>query len=221
MTAERGTLFYDLSGITARILIALFSKFELQGVERMPSTGPVILAANHLSIVDPVILGAVLPRPAVFMAKQELFSHPGMAWVLKSYGSFSVQRGSADREAIRKAFSVLERGRTLGLFPEGTRSRSGYLGEPHAGVGLLALRTGAPVVPIGITGSDQVSPQKILSRRPSVLVRVGAPIPSPRITGALRGAAQEHTELVMRAIAELLPEDQRGRFAAESALVDS
>jgi 1-acyl-sn-glycerol-3-phosphate acyltransferase len=211
---ERGTWFYELSGGLARFLIWLLGRLELHGVENVPTSGPVILAANHLSNADPVIIAAVLPRATVFMAKRELLRLPGMMWVVREFGSFTVRRGTADREAIRRALQALVEGRALGLFPEGTRSRSGALGEPYAGVGMLALRTGAPVVPIGISGTDQVSPFKILWRRPRIVVRVGEPIPTPRVSGALRGAAHEYTERVMEAIAELLPEQQRGRFAA-------
>jgi 1-acyl-sn-glycerol-3-phosphate acyltransferase len=211
---ERGTWFYELSGILARFLIWLFGRLELHGVENIPSSGPVILAANHLSNADPVIVAAVLPRATVFMAKEELLRIPGMHWVVVNFGSFTVRRGAADREAIRLAIEALEQGKALGVFPEGTRSRSGALGEPHAGVGMLALRTGAPVVPIAISGTDQVSPSKMLWRRPRIIVHVGEPIPSERVSGALRGAAQEYTERVMDAIAALLPEEQRGRFAS-------
>jgi 1-acyl-sn-glycerol-3-phosphate acyltransferase len=211
---ERGTWFYELSGGLARILIWLLGRLELHGVENVPTSGPVILAANHLSNADPVIIAAVLPRATVFMAKRELLRIPGMIWVVREFGSFTVRRDAADREAIRRALEVLGEGRALGLFPEGTRSRSGALGEPHAGVGMLALRTGASVVPIGISGTDQVSPLKVLWRRPRIVVRVGQPMPTTRVSGALRGAAREYTEHVMGAIAELLPEQQRGRFAA-------
>jgi 1-acyl-sn-glycerol-3-phosphate acyltransferase len=210
---ERGTWFYELSGILARFLIWLLGRLELHGAENIPASGPVILAANHLSNADPVIVAALLPRATVFMAKEELLRLPGMHWVVKNFGSFTVRRGSADREAIRRALETLEQGKALGVFPEGTRSRAGALGEPRAGVGLLALRSGAPVVPIAISGTDQVSPTKLFWRRPRIVVRVGEPIASDRVSGALRGAAHEHTERVMEAIAALLPEHQRGRFA--------
>lgn len=210
---ERGTWFYELSGVLARFLIWLFGRLEVHGVEHIPSSGAVILAANHLSNADPIIIAAVLPRATVFMAKRELLRLPGMVWVVRAFGSFTVRRGAADREAIRRALEALEQGRSLAVFPEGTRSRSGALGEPYAGVGMLALRTGAPVVPIGISGTDQVSPFKLLWQRPRVVVRVGRPIPAARVSGALRGAGREHTERVMEAIADLLPDEQRGRFA--------
>ena len=213
MVKERGLWFYELSGILARFLIWLLGRLELHGVENIPRSGPVILAANHLSIADPVIVAAVLPRATVFMAKEDLREIPGMSWVIRNFGSFTVRRGAVDRDAIRRALEALEQGRSLGLFPEGTRSRSGALGEPHAGVGMLALRTGAPVVPIGISGTDEVAPTKLLWRRPRLVVRVGKPISSERTSGALHGAAHEYTERVMEAIAELLPQRQRGRFA--------
>jgi 1-acyl-sn-glycerol-3-phosphate acyltransferase len=211
---QRGSPFYELSGVLARCLIRLYSRLEIYGLENIPASGPVILAANHLSNADPVLLAATLPRPAVFMAKRELLRLPGMIWVVKAYGSFTVRRGAADRDAIRRALEALGEGRVLCLFPEGTRSKSGSLGEPYAGVGLLALRTGAPVVPIGIRGTELASPLKPLWKRPRVVVTIGQPIPSPRVTRAVRGAAREHTERVMSAIAGLLPNDQRGRFLA-------
>jgi 1-acyl-sn-glycerol-3-phosphate acyltransferase len=213
---ERGLWFYELAGIVARFLIWLLGRLELSGVENVPRSGPVILAANHLSMADPVIVAAVLPRATVFMAKDDLREIPGMPRVIEHFGSFTVRRGAVDRDAIRRAIEVLEQGRSLGVFPEGTRSRSGAIGEPHAGVGMLALRTGAPVVPIGISGTDEVRPTKLLWRRPRIVVRVGKPISSERTSGALRGAAHEYAEHVMEAIAALLPEKQRGRFATRA-----
>ena len=216
---ERGSWFYEVCGALTRLLIWLLSRFEIYGIEHVPRTGPVIFAANHLSNADPIIIAAVLPRASVFMAKEELLRIPGMAWMTKAYGSFTVRRGAADREAIRRALDVLGEGRALGLFPEGTRSKSGSLGEPFAGVGMLALRTGATIVPIGITGTDDVSPLKVLWRRPRVVLRIGPPIPTVQVTGGLKNVAHERTERVMSAIAALLPEERRGRFIATADAV--
>src|SRR5439155_21637482 len=105
--------------------------------------GPLIVVSNHFAWVDPVMLGAYFPRPLIFMAKQELWRRRPIGWIVERYGAFPVRRGEADRGAIRAALGILEAGGALGIFPEGTRSRSGVLSSPHPGAGLLALRSGA------------------------------------------------------------------------------
>lgn len=214
---ERGTLVYEFSRVVVSAMLRYLGRLDFAGVENVPPRGPVIIAANHLSNVDPVLLGAIFPRPIVFMGKDELTKLLGMGPISRAYGAFSVRRGEADRAAIRRSLEVLESGRVLGLFPEGTRSREGALQEAKAGTGLIALRSGAPVVPVGISGTARMTPGRVLSERPEVRIRIGAPIQSGPVRGPLRGAAQEHTDRVMRAIAELLPETQRGSFGAATS----
>ncbi|MCR4399974.1 MAG: lysophospholipid acyltransferase family protein [Syntrophomonadaceae bacterium] len=154
------------------MLLWLF-RWRVEGEEHIPRTGPVILAANHLSNWDPILVGAACSRPVHFMAKEEMFRSRWLAWLLTRIHAFPVRRGSADRRALRTALDRLAQGEVLGIFPEGTRSKTGELARPQPGIAMLALRSGAPVVPVACIGSDRVLP---LGWKRPLLVRVGEPI---------------------------------------------
>src|SRR2546423_2099169 len=122
--------------------------------------GPLIVAANHRSFLDPFVIATSLPwrRPMNYVAKKELFEKRWQGWLLSRLGAFPIRRGESDEEAMKTSRMVLERGGTICIFPEGTRIRSGSLGTPKRGVGRLALQTGASVVPGAVLGSEQVRP---------------------------------------------------------------
>ena len=161
------------------------------GRDCIPAAGPVILAANHRSFLDPFVLGLMTRRPVHYVAKKELFARGWQAWLLNALGAFPVDRGASDGEMLETARTILARGDCVLIFPEGTRIRSEGLGTPKRGVGRLALETGAPVVPLAITGSDEVRRGwRIRPRR--VTVRAGRPLtfplverPSPRLAQAV------------------------------------
>jgi glycerol-3-phosphate dehydrogenase (NAD(P)+) len=141
------------------ILVPFFRVyFRLQGIggAELPRTGPLLLAANHRSFLDPFVIGAVVKRPVYYVAKRELFERRAQAWVLRSLGAFPIDRGRSDEEAIRTAKEILDRGDCVLIFPEGTRVRRGPLRAPRRGVGRLALETGAPVVPVAVFGTESV-----------------------------------------------------------------
>ena len=123
------------------------------GLEYLPKSGPVIVAANHRSFLDPFVIGMLVRRPVYYMAKRELFGKRWQAWVLNALGAFPVDRGAGDGAAMETARAILERGDCVVVFPEGTRVRPGPLGEPRRGVGRLALETGAPVAPVSVIGT--------------------------------------------------------------------
>jgi glycerol-3-phosphate dehydrogenase (NAD(P)+) len=161
------------------------------GREQLPRSGPLLLAANHRSFLDPFVIGALVRRPVYYMAKRELFEQRWQAWILNALGAFPVDRGAGDGEAMRTAKEILERGDCVVVFPEGTRVRSGPLGEPHRGVGRLALETGAPVAPVAVIGTEEVRRGwRIRPRR--VRLRAGRPLrfpivsePSRRLAGGM------------------------------------
>ena len=156
----------------------VYFRLERIGREHIPSSGPVILAANHRSFLDPFVVGALTRRPVYYMAKRELFQRPWQAWILGSLGAFPIDRGKGDEHAMSTARTILERGDCVAIFPEGTRVRTGPLGHPHRGVGRLAMQTGAPVVPVAVLGTAEVRRGwRIRPRR--VVLRCGAPLRYP------------------------------------------
>lgn len=193
----------NLYGFLQTIFPPLFRwLFSLQvvGAENLPKTGGAIIASNHISLWDPPLLGTALPRPIHFMAKQELFENPVLAWVIKQLNAFPVQRGSADRVAIRKALALLEQQKIVGIFPEGTRSKTGELGMPEPGMALIAAKAGVPIVPTAIFGTNQFQGGFPL---PNFSVVVGAPIyPEPGKND--RESLDRLSQAVMRSINELL-----------------
>jgi cytidylate kinase len=205
-----------------RVVLSGFVRLRVEGdLRAIPRTGPVILAANHASNADPVVLGAVLTlslgRRMHWLAKKEIFDWPIIGWMARNGGIHPVDRSTADVEAFRTARRVLDEGQVLFVFPEGTRSPDGRLQRSKDGVAMLALRTGAPIVPIGIAGSDRVWPKGSKLPRPGgrVTVTVGRPFSlADEVPAGLRGreAKSAATTGLMRRIAELLPGRQRGVY---------
>jgi 1-acyl-sn-glycerol-3-phosphate acyltransferase len=206
-----------------RIFVRAMSRTRVEGaIDEMPRDGPLILAANHASNFDAVVLGSwlipKLGRRIHWLGKKELFAWPIVGWLAATNGVHPVDRGAADVEAYRLAKRILDEGHVLFVFPEGTRSRDGALQEAQDGVAVLALRTGAPIIPIGIAGSHRVWPrgQKIPHPGGHVTVRVGRPfrlaeeLPAGVDRRTAKGLA---TTLIMERIAALLPPSQHGAYA--------
>jgi 1-acyl-sn-glycerol-3-phosphate acyltransferase len=203
------------------------TRIRIEGaVDEIPRTGPVIIAANHSSNLDVPVLGSSLMpklgRRFQWLGKKEVFDWPVVGWVARNGGVHAVDRSTADIDAFRLAARILDEGHVLFVFPEGTRSHDGALGEGRDGVAVLALRTGAPIVPVGVTGSYERWPRGQTLPHPGgrVVVRVGSPfrvqdlLPPGTERRAAKGLA---TELIMRRIADLLPERQRGQYGTTIA----
>jgi 1-acyl-sn-glycerol-3-phosphate acyltransferase len=165
------------------------------GREHLPRHGPLLLASNHRSFLDPFAIGTLTRRPVYYMAKRELFEHRFLAWLLNGLGAFPVDRGAGDSEAMETARALLARGDCVVLFPEGTRVRRGPLGAPHRGVGRLALQTGAPVAPVAVIGTDEVRRGWRIRPR-KVRLRVGAPLLFPTAADPTPARAAGVTERV-------------------------
>ncbi len=144
-------LYWFLWG-TLRLFFVLGLRVRVEGLEHVPRRGAFVLCSNHTSWVDPVLLGTLLPRQVFYMAKEEIFASPPAALVLRTLGAFPVRRHHADRGALRTALALLGGGRAVAVFPEGTRSRDGSLGRAQPGVALLAVVSGAEVLPVAICG---------------------------------------------------------------------
>jgi len=197
-------MLYNLCRVTAALLFKLAFRWQVTGRENIPKTGGVIVAANHVSLLDPPVLGAALPRKVRFMAKEELFRNAAFGYIITRLGAFPVRRGAPDRTAIRTALNLLEKGELLGMFPEGTRSKTGRLGEAEPGLALLAHRSGVPVVPAAIKGTNELFGSKFL---PQVIVRFGKPLAPP--SGRLdKETMDSYGRKVMAEIAALLTEKQ-------------
>ena len=168
----------------------LYFRMERIGREHIPTEGPVIVAANHRSFLDPFVIGTMARRPMYYVAKQELFARRWQAWLLNALGAFPVRRGEGDEDSMETARQILARGDIVLIFPEGTRIRPGALGRPRRGVGRLALQSGAPVVPVAVIGTEDVRRGwRIRPRR--VRIRAGRPLRFPRVeqpSKALAGA---------------------------------
>jgi 1-acyl-sn-glycerol-3-phosphate acyltransferase len=174
--------------------IHVYFRLSRRGQRHIPEGG-MILAANHRSFLDPFAIGCCVSRPIYFMAKRELFRHPFVGWILNCMGAFPVRRGESDEESMETALELLRRGQVVVIFPEGTRIRNGSLARPKRGVGRLALESGAPVIPIAITGSEKA--RRGWRIRPvKVHMRCGAPLTFPRVEGPSHFLAGEVTERI-------------------------
>src|SRR5947209_584849 len=161
----------------------IYFRMSRIGREHIPTEGPVILAANHRSFLDPFVIATMVRRPMYYVAKKELFLRPWQAWILNALGAFPVDRGEGDEQMIDTARAILARGDVVLIFPEGTRIRPGALGKPKRGVGRLALETGAPVVPVAVIGTEDVR-KKWRIRPRKVRIRAGRPLRFPQVEGA-------------------------------------
>ena len=196
-----------------------------EGVSNIPPFGPLLYVSNHLHNLDPGIEFYAFTRPLNFMGKQELFETPVVRQISEASGGFPVDRGKFDREALRQAEDRLEKGLTVGIYAEGTRSVTGALTEAKAGVGLIALKTGAPVLPVAITGSERLpfngskgdTAEVHSGDRPGVHIAYGEPFYLPRTVDGKKISAAEATDIIMLEIARLLPESYRGVYAEKLA----
>jgi 1-acyl-sn-glycerol-3-phosphate acyltransferase len=166
---------YEIVRIVTVWIGLVFFRLQGYGAENVPN-GPVIIAPNHASFMDHFFAGAFVRRHIQFMAKSQMFGRNVMSWVYSHGGVFPVRRGYADDETFKTAFTILGRGGTIGMYVEGGRSRSGKVGEDaKAGIGRLAIVSGAPVVPVAILGSNRVRNWTRL-RFTKVVVRYGKPV---------------------------------------------
>lgn len=194
------------------LVLGLISRHEVIGLENVPRTGKFLLMANHVSWLDPPILGWLIPRRITFMAKEELFRNWFVRWVVANYGAFPIRRGEGDRQALREALKVLDSGGVLGMFPEGTRSRDGQLQAGQPGIALLALRSGAPVLPVAIVGTDRIWRLSSLIRRPRFTVTIGRPFKLSESEAASRRGLSDLSDVMMLHLAEILPVELRGAY---------
>lgn len=195
----------------------LAGHFTQVGRERVPRGGPLLVCGNHISTLDPPLVPAFLPRNDSWsMAKAEYFESSRLqTWIFNAFHAFPVVRHSADRAALRRATAILRQGQVLVLYPEGTRITSGGLHRPEPGAGFIAMLTGAPILPVAITGSREVFGKGFrLPRRAPLRLEWGEPFKiASRLPGGRRVEYQDASDAIMLAIAEMLPGEMRGEFA--------
>ena len=214
---------YDLTKATVARALRTLCRPVVTGLDRLPETGPVIIASNHLSFLDSVIISAFMPRRVKFIAKAEYVNSPGlkgrlMREAFEFIDIIPVTRGQQGESvaALDPAVEHLQRGNVFGIYPEGTRSRDGYLYRGHAGVAYLAFVTGAPVVPVGLIGTQRLQPPGATMIRPAKFeMHVGEPImvpgagPGQRQTGKMRKDLVEH---IMTTIAQLSGQPRKDAY---------
>jgi len=225
--ASRKGLLIRFGSAVLRLIARLLTRVRFEGDLSAIPDGPLIVAANHASSADPPLIGAFLnqrlSRPLNWLGKRELLETPVVGWAMRQAAIHPVDRRAADVDAFRTAMRILESGNVLAVFPEGTRSQDGALQEARDGVAVLALRSGAPVLPIGIADTDRFWPKgSVLPRLGrTVTIRFGRPFV---VADALAGNGRDRrlqkeaaTRLIMTRIAELLPPRQRGVYGADVA----
>ncbi len=199
-----------------RMSLLLLTRWRVRGRENVPRQGPLLVVANHINLADPPIVGISLGRKVVFLAKEELFRYRLIACLLRKLGAFPVRRGRLNREALRWAEQSLARGLALVAFPEGQRSKNTQLQSAFSGPALIASRNGVPILPVGITGTENIKGRAWWLRRPQVTISIGYPFYLPPVDGRLtKIKLAEFTDSIMEHIAELLPAEYRGNYTGK------
>jgi 1-acyl-sn-glycerol-3-phosphate acyltransferase len=204
--------FYHVGRAVARALFTLVTRWEVRGKENIPAEGPVLVVSNHLNLTDPPLLGISLGRKTIFMAKEELFRSRLSAYFVQNFGAFPVHRGKLDRKAIRQSQQVLTDGLALVMFPEATRSKSARLQRAFPGSALIAMRSGVPILPVGIAGTEKIKGISWVVCRPRITVNIGRPFYLPSSSRLTKAGLIENTSFIMERIAELLPPKYRGVY---------
>lgn len=207
-------MIHRIVRIIVNIILNLITRREYIGLENIPDEPPYIIVANHMSVFDSAMVITACPHIIRAFAAAKHKRNPFYALILTIMGSIWVRRGEVDRKALREALDVLKRGEALGMAPEGTRSRGPYaLQKGKTGPAYIATRTDALIVPVGLAGTEKIKLNLPHLRRTDVRIVVGQPFRLPESGRVRSKKLREYTDLIMRNIAELLPEEYRGVYA--------
>lgn len=194
-------LLYKVFRAGFRVIFKTVFRWEIHGLANIPAEGPTILCSNHISNWDPPLIGSPLDRPVHYMAKEELFKVPVVGWLIRQFGAFPVKRGGVSKESIRLSIGLLRSGKVMGVFPEGTRKNAG--GEGKKGAAMLALRSGAAVIPVAIVGDY----------KPFRKIRVfyGSPVDLSEFEGGGAETLEAATDKIMTTIRDMVRKEKSDR----------
>jgi 1-acyl-sn-glycerol-3-phosphate acyltransferase len=204
-------------------ILRLCYRIKVEGLENVPKQGAVILAPNHRSFLDSIFIPLLVPRRVTFVAKADYFDSWKTAWFFRGVGQIPIRRegGTASERALASAMDVLRTGGVFGIYPEGTRTRDGFLHKGHTGVARLALRSGAPVIPVGLIGTDEIQPidRKLPLLFKTITIRFGMPIAVERFAGREndRMVLRQLTDEIMFEIRELSGYEYSDTYATKKA----
>ncbi len=206
--------FYNFCHFVVRNVLLVLLRCQVKGKKNVPRQGPLLIVANHIQMVDPILISVLLGRKMSFMAKEELFRSRFSNFFMRNFNAFPVRRGRIDRTAFSQATRILAKGRALAIFPEGSRSQDLKLQPAFLGSALIAWHSGALILPIGVSGTEKVRGIAWIWRRPQVVINIGRPFSLPAVQGRLtKENRAELTHSIMSRIAELLPPEYRGGYA--------
>ncbi|HSK65643.1 MAG TPA: lysophospholipid acyltransferase family protein [Anaerolineales bacterium] len=207
-------MLYKIIGLIVKIGTRILCRIDAPDLDKVPMGGPLIAYSNHTGQIEvAVFFGQLQPRPITGWAKMEAWDNAFLNWLFNLWGLIPVRRGEADTSALRKAVTALEKGYIFGIAPEGTRNITGRLKRAHPGAVLLAVRSGAPLLPIVHWGGEDFLRNLARLKRTDFHIRVGDPIclnvDGVRMTGEIR---QQIVDEMMYRLAELLPHEYRGEY---------
>ena len=192
----------------------LLTRWKVRGRENIPEKGPLLIIANHINLADPPIIGLSVGRKVRFIAKEELFRSRFSSYFMRNFGAFPIYRGRLGRIAFNHAQQSLAQGLALLMFPEGRRSHNIQLQSAFSGSVLIASRCGTPILPVGITGTENIRGVAWWLHRPQITVNIGSPFYLPHVNGKLvKEERVRLTSSMMERIAELLPPEYQGSYA--------
>ena len=206
-------MFYYILRIMISSLSRLALRCQIINKGNIPQHSACIVVANHINLLDSPIIGVSLGRKVYFMAKEELFRSRTIGWLAEQFGAFSVAKGKINRRAGRMALELLANGQALIIYPEGGRSDDGKLGHAYSGAALLAVKSGVPIVPVGIIGTRQLIGKWWFLKRPKITLNIGQSFTLSAFHDKLsKEETARATHEIMMHIAALLPPEYRGRY---------
>ena len=209
------SLIYNIGKGLGKFCFNAFGRLEVTGRENVPPFGPLIIVANHLSFTDPPVLVCTVPRTLYFLGKRELFSNPVTGFIMRNFHVHAFDRSGLGVDAVRMALRLLDQDRAVVIFPEGRRSPNHELIEGVSGAAYMALKSQAPIMPIGVTGTEKIPGWRMPVSLTRFRVNIGQPFSLPVVEGTpSKDVMASVTDMMMNRIADLLPPEYRGKYAA-------